>query len=69
VRPDGALDDFLDVFPFNQIIFNIKLLLHPGPEPSFPECWHREACIRAGNEAVTTEVAVVLFFADSLRLV
>jgi hypothetical protein len=30
-RLDGALDDFFDILPFNQIVFNIKPLLHPGP--------------------------------------
>jgi hypothetical protein len=68
-RPDGALDNFLDVFPFNQIIFNIKLLLHSGPGPPFPVCWHRVTCIKAGNEPVATEVVVVLLFVSSLRLV
>jgi hypothetical protein len=68
-RLDGALDDFLDILPFNQIIFNINPLLHLGPGPSFPVCWHRVACIRASNESVTTEVVVVLFLTGSLRLV
>jgi hypothetical protein len=68
-RPDGALDNFLDILPFNQIIFNIKSFLHPGPGPSFPVCWHRVACIRAGNESVTTKVVVILFFDDGLCLI
>jgi hypothetical protein len=68
-RPDGALDNFLNIFSFNQIIFNIKPFLHPGPGPSFPVCCHRVACIRASNESVTTEVVVILFFAGGLRLV
>jgi hypothetical protein len=68
-RPDGALDDFLDILSFNQIIFNIKPLLHLGPGPSFPVCWHLVAYIRASNESITTEVVVVLFLTGSLRLV
>jgi hypothetical protein len=68
-RPNGALDDFLYILPLNQIVFNIKPLLHPGPGPSFPVCWHWLACIRTSNESVTTEVVVVLFFVGSLRLV
>jgi hypothetical protein len=68
-RPDGVLDDPLDVFPFNQIILNIKPLLHPGPRPPFPKCWNRVACIRASNESITTEIVVILLFASRLRLV
>jgi hypothetical protein len=68
-RPDGALDNFLNILPFNQIIFNVKPFLHPGPGPSFPVCWHWVACIRVSNEFVTTEVVVILFFAGGLRLV
>jgi hypothetical protein len=68
-RPDGALDNPLYVFPFNQIIFDIKPFLHPGPEPPFPICWNWVACIRVSNESITTEVVVILLFASGLRLV
>jgi hypothetical protein len=68
-RPDGSLDDFFNVFPCLQIIFNVKPLSHPGSRPSFPECWHRVACIGASNKSITTKVVVVLFFTNSLRLI
>jgi hypothetical protein len=41
-RPDGALDNPLYVFPFNQIIFYIKPFLHPSPGPSFLEMMERD---------------------------
>jgi hypothetical protein len=34
-RPDGALDNPLYVFSFDQIILDIKPILHPGPGPPF----------------------------------
>jgi hypothetical protein len=68
-RPDGALDNPLYVFPFNQIIFDIKSFFHPGPRPPFPKCWNWIACIRTSNESITTEVVVILLFAGSLRLI
>jgi hypothetical protein len=68
-RPDGSLNDFFNVFPCLQIIFNIKPLFHPGSRPSLPECWHWVSCIGASNKAITTEVVVILFFASGLRLI
>jgi hypothetical protein len=68
-RPYGALDNPLYVFPFNQIIFDIKLFLHPGPRPPFLKCWNKITCFRARNEAITTKVIVVLLFTSGLRLI
>jgi hypothetical protein len=68
-RPDGALDNFLNVLPLSQIILNIKPFLHLGPGPSFPVCWNRVACIRASHESITTKVVVILLFVGGLRLV
>jgi hypothetical protein len=68
-RPDGALNDFLNVLSFNQIFLDIKPFLHPGPRPSFSECRNLMACIGSSNESVTTEVVVILLLASSLHLV
>jgi hypothetical protein len=63
------LDDFPNVFSFNQIIFDIKPFFHPGPKPSLSECGNWMACVGSGNESVTTEVVVILLFPGGLRLV
>jgi hypothetical protein len=68
-RPDGTLDNILNVLPLNQIVLDIKPFLHPGPMPSFPKCWNRVACIGMSNKSITAEVVVILFFDSSLRLV
>src|SRR5699024_4022780 len=68
-RPDGALDNPLYVFPFNQIILDIKPFLHPSPRTPFPKCWNGITYIGARNEAITTEVVVILLFTSGLRLV
>jgi hypothetical protein len=57
------------VFPFNQIILNIKPFLHSGPGPPFLKSWNWVAYIRMRNEAITTEVVVILLFASGLRFV
>jgi hypothetical protein len=67
-RPDGALDNFLNVLSFNRIILDIKPFFHSGPRPSFSKCRNWMACIGSSNEAVTTEVVVVLLLARSLCL-
>jgi hypothetical protein len=43
--PDGAHDDFLNVFPRFQIILHIKPFFHPSSGPSLPKCWHQVACV------------------------
>jgi hypothetical protein len=68
-RLDGALDNPLYVFPFNQIVLDIKPFLHLGPRPPFPKCWDGITYIGTRNEAITTEVVVILLFASGLRLV
>jgi hypothetical protein len=68
-RPDGTLDDFLNVLSFNQVILDIKPFFHPGPGPSFSECRNWMACIGSRNESITTEVVVILLLAGSLHFV
>jgi hypothetical protein len=68
-RPDGALNNPLYVLPFNQIILNIKSFLHLGLGPPFLKCWNWVAYIRMRNEAITTNVVVILLLASSPRLV
>jgi hypothetical protein len=69
VRPYRTLDNPLDVFSFNHIIFHIEPFLHPGPRPSLAKCWNEVAHLRAGYEAVATKVVVILLFPDGLRLI
>jgi hypothetical protein len=68
-RPDGALDNPLYVFPFNQIILDIKPFLHPGPGPRFSKCCNWITYVGTRNEAITTEVVVILLFSSGLCLV
>src|SRR5688572_26181358 len=68
-KPDRALDDFLNVFSFNQIIIDIKPFFHLGPRPSLSECGNWMACIGSSDESVTTEVVVILLLHSGLRLV
>jgi hypothetical protein len=67
--PDGAHDDFFNVFSGLQIIFHVKPLLHPGPGPSLPKRWHWVSCARASNEAVATKIIMILFFTLWFRLI
>jgi hypothetical protein len=66
---NGALDNPIYVFPFNHIIFYIKPFLHLGPGPPFPKCRNMITCFEVRNEAITTEVVVILLFTSGLRLV
>jgi hypothetical protein len=66
-RPNGALNNALYIFPFNQIIFDIKPFLHPGPRPPFLKYWNRITYIGTRNKAIATEVVVILLFTSGLR--
>jgi hypothetical protein len=68
-RLDRALNNPLNIFPFNQVIFHVEPLLHPGPRPSLPKCRNWVAHLRARHEAIATEVVVILLLAGSLRLI
>jgi hypothetical protein len=67
--PNGAHDDRFNVFSCLQIIFHIKPFFHPGPGPSLPKRWHWVACARVSNEAIATEIVMILFFTLGLRLI
>src|SRR5687767_2881810 len=67
--PDGAHDDFFNVFSRLQIIFHVKPLFHPGLESSLPKRWHWVACARASNKAIATKIVMILFFTPGLRLI
>jgi hypothetical protein len=68
-RPDRALNNPLNIFPFNYVVFHIEPLLHPSPWPSLPKCRNWVAHLRARYEAVATKIVVVLLLASSLRLI
>jgi hypothetical protein len=65
-RPDRALDNPLNIFSFNQVIFHIEPLLHPGHQLSLPKCWNWVTHPRARHEAIATKVVVILLLARSL---
>jgi hypothetical protein len=53
----------------SQIVLYIEPLLHSGSWPSLGKRWNWIAYFRTGYEAITTEIVVVLFFSNSLRLI
>ena len=69
VEIDEAHDDLFNVFSRLHIIFHRKPLFHLGPGPSLPKRWHWVACARASNEAIATEIVMILLLASGLRLI
>jgi hypothetical protein len=67
--PNGAHNNFLNIFSRLQVILHVKPFLYLGPGPPFPVCWHRIACVGAGDKSITAKIVMILFFAHGLRLV
>jgi hypothetical protein len=67
--PNGAHNNFLNIFSCLQVILHVKPLLHPGSGPPFPVCWHRIACVGADDQSITAKIVMILFLAHGLRLI
>jgi hypothetical protein len=68
-RPYRALNNPFNILPLTQVNFHIKPFLHPRAWPPFLKSQHMITGLRAGHEAVTAEVVVVLFFHVRFRLI